>query len=321
MLLVLAFRLRSLRADLLSSKPKPSSQSPRLPMRIGCPVWSCDDWSEIVYPARTAKSDKLAWYSSMFNTVEGNNSFYAIPSEDHALRWARTAAEGFQFCMKFPREISHERSLIGAHAATDDFLRVLYVLAEHDRAGPAFLQLGPDFSPRQFAALEAYLRGLPTDLGWAVEVRHFDWFDSGPNEARLLELLKELNIDQCLFDSRPLYQSPPDDEIERASQGRKPKSPLRRNVTAKRPMLRIVGRNRIELVHSFIDDWLPTLRQWIDQGLEPIVFTHAPDDRYAPEFARELWRRFLALEAPNSKTFDDLPRPPAKPQQLGFAFE
>lgn len=300
-----------------SSIPK---RSPATATLIGCPVWNCDAWSEIVYPARTPKREWLSWYTRMFNTVEGNNSFYAIPAEEHAQRWAREACEGFQFCMKFPREISHDRRLLNVNTATDEFLRVLYVLAEAGKAGPAFLQLGPDFSPRELGSLEAYLSKLPKDLTWAVEVRHLDWFDEAANEQRLDDLLRAQQVDRVIFDSRALYQAPPDDEIERVSQTRKPKSPIRTTTTSQRPMLRIVGRNRIELAEKFVDEWLPTIRNWVSDGLEPIIFTHAPDDAIAPQFARLFWEK-LSTHAPELFPNDALPELPQQPKQLGFSFE
>lgn len=293
-------------------------ESPRLPLRLGCPVWNCDAWAGSVYPQRTPKRSWLNWYSRMFNTVEGNNSFYAIPALDHARRWATESAPGFQFCMKFPREISHELALVNAERPTRDFLAVLEILAEAGRLGPTFLQLGPEFGPDRIAVLENFLRSLPGDMPWAVEVRHLGWFDSGENELRLNAMLQERRIDKVIFDSRPLYQRQPDDEIERVSQTRKPKTPIRQTVTAARPMLRLVGRNRIELVDEYLSQWAPIINGWVAQGLEPIVFTHAPDDAFAPALARRFWER-LATGLPTKELGSiGLPALPARPVQLGL---
>ncbi len=297
---------------------KPNGSAPELPLLLGCPVWNCDAWGDTVYPSRTAKKNWLSWYSAMFNTVEGNSSFYAIPTVEVARRWVTQAARGFRFCMKFPREISHERALIGAEQATGDFLDVLYELASGDVLGPSFLQLGPDFGPEQSPALERFLRSLPSDLPFALELRHSGWFDSAAWEQRVDELLGELHIDKVIFDSRPLYQSPPDDDIERVSQTRKPKTPLRRTVTGERPMLRLVGRNRIGLTHRFIDEWVPIVAGWMRDGLQPIVFTHAPNDAFAPAFAREFWSR-LAAHLPQPQP--QLPTLPERPKQLELLFE
>lgn len=291
------------------------ASSPNWPLKIGCPVWACDRWADTVYPARTPRKDWLAWYTRTFNTVEGNSTFYALPTIEMSQRWAENSAVGFRFCLKFPRTISHDLQLVGADEETQKFLSCTQPLAAADRLGPTFLQLGPRFGPDRFHVLSEYLRKLPSDRKWAVELRHHDWFDQGSNEQRVNELLRSMGIDKVLFDSRPLYQSPPDDEIERASQGRKPKTPVRQTVTAGHPFLRIVGRNRVEMTDKYLDQWAPIVAGWISQGLQPYVFTHTPDDALAPQLAGRFIDRLRPL-------LDDshliLPKPPASARQLSL---
>ena len=129
------------------------------------------------------------------------------------------------------------------------------------------------------------MKSLPIQFPYAVEVRHHDFFKE-PAEAALNNLLTELSIDRVIFDSRPLFSQPPTDEIEEVSQKRKPRSPIRKTVTGSRPILRLVGRNDLSVVQPWIDEWSETIAEWIDEGLKPFVFTHAPDDQFAPEFAR-----------------------------------
>lgn len=295
---------------------KSPSRSPDLPLYLGCPVWNCDAWSDRVFPAGTGKQHWLSWYTRMFNTVEGNSFFYGLPDRKHVQRWADEAADGFQFCMKFPRTVSHDMQLVGTQAEMSEFLTLLQILQSKEHLGPSFLQLGPEFSPRQFAALETFLRNLPSDMPWAVEVRHHDWFDLGTNENRLNDLLRDLKIDKVIFDSRALFQSPPSDEIERVSQSRKPKSPVRQTVTHSRPMLRFVGRNTIPLVDKYIDQWVPIVAGWIERGLQPFIFTHAPNDAFAPEFARRFWDALRVKLNEERASHGALPIPPRPAKQL-----
>lgn len=286
-----------------------------LAIRLGCPVWSCQHWAGQVYPPKTSRSDWLAWYTRTFNTVEGNSTFYALPPIETARRWADEAADGFRFSFKFPRLISHELQMVNADEATAAFLDCLTPIWDADRLGPTFLQLGPTFGPDRFDVLQRYLGRLPTDWAWAVELRHAGWFDESDNEARVDDLLRSLNMDKVLFDSRPLYQLPPDDPIEVASQSRKPKTPIRRTVTAGSPMLRIVGRNRVELADAYFDEWAPVIAQWVRDGHHPYVFTHAPDDAKAPELARRLAVR-MKRELPDLDW--TIPTPPMPPRQLSL---
>ncbi|MEZ6088599.1 MAG: DUF72 domain-containing protein [Pirellulaceae bacterium] len=253
--------------------------------RLGCPVWACPEWQGSLYKRGSNREQWLTQYSRVFMTVEGNSTFYGLPDSKTAIRWCRGTADGFRFALKFPRSVTHDAMLEGPLDELDPFLDLLGILEQHDRLGPSLLQLPPNFDGQRLSVLQRFLESLPSEFPVAVEVRHADYFDQGPIENKLHRLLKRLKIDQALFDSRPLFSEPPDDEIERVSQSRKPRSPLRTHRIGRHPMLRLVGRNRLEKVTPWLDSWAQVVAQWIHDGGEPYVFTHAPDDRYAPVMA------------------------------------
>ncbi|GAB5401945.1 MAG: hypothetical protein Aurels2KO_01760 [Aureliella sp.] len=246
----------------------------------------------------------------MFNSVEGNSCFYATPTPEQAARWAAQSLDGFQFCLKFPRAISHDRGLVGAQQETREFLDAVEVLAEADRLGPSFLQLGPDFSPRYFSVLESYLRGLPRDLPWAVEVRHQEWFDQSDAENRLNDLLRDLAVDKVLFDSRAIFRLPATDESEAKAQSRKPKTPVRQTVTGQRPLLRLIGRNTPEQARREVDQWAKIVAGWIRDSLKPCVFLHAPHDRFAPQLVRMFYDALSLQLDPSPPPLPRLPETP-----------
>jgi uncharacterized protein YecE (DUF72 family) len=204
--------------------------------------------------------------------------------------------------------ITHEKELLDADPETHIFLDVLGVLHGADRLGPAMLQLGPRFDGLKFSQLEAYLRALPHEFPYAVEVRHGDYFDEGRMERRLNALLSELGMNRVLFDSRPLFSRPPADDLEAKAQHEKPRPPVRRTVTALQPMLRLIGHNSPDEALPWICEWTPLVANWIKQGLTPFVFTHAPHDLHAPDTAR-LFHRQLQQELPE---LPDLPTWPAE---------
>lgn len=260
-------------------------QSPSLPYYVGCPVWGCPEWVGTVFRRGAKRHEFLHQYSAAFNTVEGNTTFYGLPTLETVQRWCDDTLPGFRFALKFPRTISHEKQLIGAEAETKEFLTVLERLALADRLGPSFLQLSPSFSGGQLPALAAYLRELPEEFPFAVEVRHDDFFKRSGQQT-LDELLQRLQMDRALFDTRPLFSAPPNDEHEVEAQKRKPKSPLCHSVTGQRPMLRLVGRNDVAASQPWIEEWAPMVADWIKQGLTPYIFLHTPHDMHAPELAR-----------------------------------
>lgn len=266
---------------------------------LGCPVWACAEWTGTVFRPEAKRRDWLPQYSQAFNTVEGNSTFYAIPSLEIARRWAAETAPGFRFALKFPQEISHERQLVGCDSPLRAFLPVLETLATADRLGPTFLQLSAQFGPERLGVLERFLDELPGEFPYAVEVRHPAFFAQGDAERQLNESLAQRGIDRILFDTRAIFAGPPADEHEAESQRRKPRVPVRRTVTGQRPFVRFVGRNDIEQSRELLAEWAPIVAGWLATGKEPYFFTHAPNDAFAPplaaQFHEALQRQFPEL--------------------------
>jgi uncharacterized protein YecE (DUF72 family) len=265
--------------------------------RLGCPVWVCAAWKGTLLEKNAPRSAWLSQYSSVFGTVEGNSTFYALPSAEAVQRWADETHPGFQFALKFPKAISHDKRLNDARNETAAFLSLLEVLQKGDRLGPSFLQLPPTFDRREFPVLKAYLQSLPKEFPYAVEVRHRDYFDLRSIETALDELLTSLGVDRVLFDSRALFSAPASDPAEEEAQRRKPRSPLRFTVTGRRPFARIVGRNDVSLVQPWLQEWADVVAGWISQGFQPLVFAHTPDDQFAPQMA-ELFHEELRRRVP-----------------------
>jgi uncharacterized protein YecE (DUF72 family) len=261
---------------------------------LGCPVWSHAAWTGHFLTDDAKQREFLTQYSTVFNTVEGNSTFYALPTLDTARRWALETPPGFRFALKFPREISHDKELVKADRETGKFLEIVRILQDANRLGPSFLQLGPTFDGTQFPALASYLNAcVKEDLPLAVEVRHADYFDSGPREGELDGLLKEFKFDRVIFDSRALFSAPANDATEAEAQRRKPCPPLRRTVTGQYPFLRFIGSNDLASTRPWIEEWAPIIADWLRQGLRPYIFTHTPDDFHAPAMARALHQELL----------------------------
>ena len=60
-------------------------------------------------------------------------------------------------------------------------------------------------------------------------------------------------------------------------------------------MLCLVGHNRLELVEPFIQQWLPIDTRWIDHGVQPYIFPHAPDGVFGSEFPKRFWHRYCTF--------------------------
>lgn len=250
----------------------------------GCPVWAHRGWVGNVFPPEAKPQDYLRHYAEVFNAVEANSTFYALPKAEIVQRWAADVPKTFRFCFKMPRAISHDSRLVGAEAETQRLFERLQPLGE--QLGPFFLQLPPSFDGRGLSVLKAYLQSLPGDFSYAVELRHPDWFDEGPHEARLHDLLRTMNIERVLFDSRPLFASAPADATTAAAQAKKPRVPVRRKPVLSRPFVRFVASNDPRASSGFLGQWPDEVARCLDAGQDAYFFTHAPDETFAPRHAR-----------------------------------
>lgn len=293
--------------------PPPASAQVSTVCRIGCPVWAHAPWVGRFFSADARREDFLRQYASVFGTAEGNATFYGLPSAATVARWAEEASEGFRFCFKFPRTISHDAQLAGPGAGdgaeTRRFFERLAPLG--GRLGPFFLQLHQSFDARRLPVLRAFLETLPGEFSYAVEVRHGDFYDEGRNERALDSLLGERGVDRVIFDTCALFASKATDEATLDAKRRKPRSPVRLTATGQRPFVRFVGDPEMARNDAPLQAWAEVVARWLGEGREPYFFTHLPDDVDAPALGRDLQRRLHAL-AP-----DKVPPPPAWPCELG----
>ena len=299
-----------------------TSQRPPWPYYLGCPGWADEGLLDTFYSSRN-RQRWLGQYSSVFNAVEANNTFYGLPTLDTARRWASAVSAGadslnsFHFVFKFPSTITHEKQLRNATRETAQFLDVLNIFREAGCLGPAFLQLPPLFDGRQLVDLANYLQQLPSGFHYSVETRHADYFDQGPFERELTQLLSAEKIDRMLLDSRPLFSAPATDRWETISQQRKPQSPVRQTVTARRPALRLINRNDVLTTKPWMEQWAKIVAGWIKQGLTPYLFTHAPDNRFAP-LAAEQFHACLRQRIPSLAPLPTWPARQVQQQQPLF---
>lgn len=261
---------------------------------IGCPVWGYKEWVGNLFPTHTPQSSFLRLYSRKFNTVEGNTTFYATPDEETVTRWRSETPEGFRFCPKISRSISH-RPGIGLQAARVETLAFTNRLRGlGNRLGPMFLQLPATFSPQQLPALETFLEFWPADLQLAVEVRHPGFF-AGPHEAAFNDLLRKHNMARVIMDSRPIRLGSSEEKRIMQARERKPDVPVHIALTADFVFLRYIGNPLAAVNEPFLDTWARYLAQWHRQGITPYVFCHCPFTVHAPEICTSLYQKVADL--------------------------
>ncbi|MBV1787332.1 DUF72 domain-containing protein [Marinobacterium sp. D7] len=269
---------------------------------IGLPQWSHPAWHDTLFAGQQGLSE-LKGYSNCFNTVEGNTTFYGLPSPEAVERWRAESGNQFRFSFKFPGEISHKRALSGVDELLLDFLKRLAPL-EH-KLGMLWLQLPAAFSPQHLPALAHFLALLPAGFSYAVEVRHPEFFGSGPADRQLTELLAANGVNRVSFDTRSLFSHPSSDPVTQEAFKAKPRLPLRPVATAGAPMLRFISPLDRSLAEQELGFWVQCVTKWIGQGRKPWLFFHTPDNAEAPLLAK----RFVELLGEGYRGLVDWPEP------------
>lgn len=214
---------------------------------VGCAKWNKTDLKGF-YPRGT--KDELAYYSTQFNSIELNATFYNSPSKQQVETWREKTPKDFKFFPKIPQSISHFSRLLNTDEKVKEFVDST-VLFE-DKLGMAFLQLIDNFKPKDFDRLEKFLQDFPKGYPLAVEVRNEEWFREEVAE-KFYKLLEDTNKTNVLVDTA----------------GRRDMMHMR--LTSPSAFIRYVGANH-PTDYTRLDEWVETIKEWKKAGLQQLYF-------------------------------------------------
>ena len=164
-------------------------------LRFGCQGWNYPAWVGPFYPPGTKAPAFLETYARVFNLVEIDSTWYATPPLKSVEKWIAATPPGFTFTPKLVREITHERHFVSCEDELARYLEVIRILGP--RLGPILIQCPEVFTADGFPFLEEFLRGLPTDLRFAIEFRHTSWFNEETHQ-----LLRDHRVAWTLTEAR-----------------------------------------------------------------------------------------------------------------------
>jgi len=146
---------------------------------IGTSGFGYPDWQGRFYPEGLPRSQWLAYYARVFNSLELNVTFYRTPKPAVFEGWARAVPADFAFVVKGPRFMTHIRKLEVDLDICERFSAAVRHLEE--RLSCALWQLPPSLRADAHL-LEAFLETLRNDsvlarCRHAIEFRHRSWFD------------------------------------------------------------------------------------------------------------------------------------------------
>jgi uncharacterized protein YecE (DUF72 family) len=232
---------------------------------IGCAKWGRKEWIGKIYPKGTKDANFLDEYVKHYNSIELNATHYNIYGPAQITKWAEKAKGlDFKFCPKFPQLISHYSGFKNIDAITTSFFEGILAFKKH--LGPVFLQVSEKYSPAKRDDLFNYLRSLPTDLQFFLEVRHLQWFSDKTIRKELFDTLRELNIGAVITDAA----------------GRRDCAHM--ELTVPKTFIRYVGNSLHPTDYTRIDEWIDRMKYWLDNGLKELYFfMHMHNEATSPE--------------------------------------
>ncbi|WP_175622882.1 DUF72 domain-containing protein [Chryseobacterium schmidteae] len=246
---------------------------------IGCAKWNKTDLKGF-YPKGT--KDELAYYSTQFNSIELNATFYGMPSSEQVLTWKEKTPADFKFFPKITNTVSHFRRLLNIDDVVTQFATA--VLNFDEKLGMVFLQLHDNFKPKDYERLEQFVNKWPKEVPLAIELRNTEWFTDEEILDKTCELFEENNITNIIVDTA----------------GRR--DMLHMRLTTPNAFIRYVGANH-ESDYARLEDWLDRLTTWKKEGLQNLYFfVHQNIEKASPllsayfiEKMNEAWKTDLQV--------------------------
>jgi uncharacterized protein YecE (DUF72 family) len=226
------------------------SKAKDLEVRVGCAKWNKTDLKNF-YPKGT--KDELAYYTSQFNCIELNATFYRLFPASQFEKWCETTPKDFRFFPKIGQDISHFRRLKDTDELVDRFVENTSSLQE--KLGMPFLQLHNNFGPKDFDRVKGFAEHWKQyNVPLAMEFRKTDWYNDPDVSAELYDLLESNSITNVLVDTA----------------GRRDLMHMR--LTTPIAFVRWVGANEPGSDRDRLDEWVDRIAKWKKLGLERLYF-------------------------------------------------
>jgi len=160
---------------------------------IGCSGWNYRDWKGKFYPEDIPQKKWLEHYTTIFNTVEVNSTFYRMPRESTVAGWKDKAPPEFNFTLKGSRYVTQMKKLHDVEESVRNFEDVAAVLKT--KLSCILWQLPPSLH-RDDERLANFCKILNGSNKNVIEFRHESWFNK-----EVYQILEDHNISFCSISS------------------------------------------------------------------------------------------------------------------------
>jgi uncharacterized protein YecE (DUF72 family) len=171
---------------------------------IGMAGWSFDGWRGSFYPDGLKQRDELAYASRRIQTIEVNGTFYSLFRPTSYLGWYAETPADFNFSLKGPKYITHERRLKDFQTPLNNFL-ASGILALREKLGCILWQFPPNM-PFTRERFEPFFAALPHDMKTAAEMGkgHSSWLEG----RTYLDVSENHRIRHAVEGRHPSFRDP-----------------------------------------------------------------------------------------------------------------
>lgn len=248
---------------------KKGSKSKKLEVYVGCAKWNKTDLKNF-YPKGV--KDELAYYSTQFNCIELNATFYRLFPPATFDNWYKTVPKHFLFFPKLEQRISHYKRLLDVKEIVDN--NIANMLHLREKLAMPFLQLKDNFGPKDFERVITFVKGWTYKVPLAIEFRHTAWYNDPTVSSKLYDLLEGHRITNILVDTA----------------GRRDLMHMR--LTTPTAFIRWVGSNEPKSDRQRLDEWIVRIAKWKKAGLQKLFFfVHQNEERESPALAAHFIER------------------------------
>ncbi|MGB9791524.1 MAG: DUF72 domain-containing protein [Thermacetogeniaceae bacterium] len=241
---------------------------------IGTSGYNYPHWKGTFYPGDLPSRQWLSFYSTHFNTVELNVTFYRLPLAKTFASWYNNTPPGFRFAVKGSRTITHIKRLRDAAEPLAAFFSRAERLQE--KLAVVLWQLPPGLrgDPELLADFCMLLQTneAARSARHAFEFRHDSWFS-----PEVYEILRQNNFSLCIADS--------------------PRWPQSLEVTADFVYIRFHGSEKV-YASCYSDEelqvWGRRIREWLESGRDVYAYFNNDAGGWAVANARQLLKIILA---------------------------
>jgi uncharacterized protein YecE (DUF72 family) len=176
---------------------------------IGTSGYDYPEWLGEFYPQKLARSKFLEYYSTQFNSLELNGTYYKMPSPQQMQNMVVRSGGRIKFTVKAFKDITHAIDKTRYQQLINEFKKALEPLTNDNLLFCALLQFPESFryEIQERLYLDALLKEV-ADIPVVVEMRNKKW-----QNDQVYKALRQRKVGWCITDNPALKNLPALDYI------------------------------------------------------------------------------------------------------------